>query len=62
MFGEGIGLTPKHVMTIMAEADNNDDGVIEYKEFLPAAAEMIKVRYFHVGLVLLASQSHSCRP
>ncbi|CAN0505461.1 unnamed protein product [Ectocarpus sp. 12 AP-2014] len=27
----------------MAEADNNDDGVIEYKEFLPIAIELIQV-------------------
>lgn len=32
MFGADIGLTTKHVLKIMAEADNNDDGVIEYKE------------------------------
>lgn len=32
MFGADIGLTTKHVLRLMAEADNNDDGVIEYKE------------------------------
>lgn len=32
MFGADIGLTTKQVLQIMAEADNNDDGVIEYKE------------------------------
>eukprot|EP00752_Nemacystus_decipiens_P005237 g4753.t1 len=42
MFGADIGLTTNHVLKIMAEADNNDDGVIEYKEFLPAAIEMIQ--------------------
>lgn len=32
MFGADIGLTTNNVLKIMAEADNNDDGVIEYKE------------------------------
>lgn len=32
MFGADIGLTTNHVLKIMAEADDNDDGVIEYKE------------------------------
>lgn len=32
MFGADIGLTTKHVLKIMAEADDNSDGVIEYKE------------------------------
>lgn len=44
MFGASIGLTPKHVLKIMAEADNNDNGVIEYAEFLPVATEIIQVR------------------
>ncbi|CAN0314494.1 unnamed protein product [Ectocarpus sp. 12 AP-2014] len=43
MFGADIGgLSTKHVLKIMAEADNNDDGVIEYKEFLPIAIELIQ--------------------
>lgn len=44
MFGASIGLTPKQVLKIMAEADNNDNGVIEYVEFLPVATEIIQVR------------------
>lgn len=45
MFGADIGgLSTKHVLKIMAEADNNDDGVIEYKEFLPIAIELIQVK------------------
>lgn len=46
MFGASIGLTPKQVLKIMAEADNNDNGVIEYAEFLPVATEIIQVRAF----------------
>lgn len=45
MFGSEIGLTSNDVLKIMAEADNNDDGVIEYKEFLPVATEIIQVRF-----------------
>ena len=32
MFGADIGLTTKHVLKIMAEADDNGNGAIEYKE------------------------------
>lgn len=45
LFGSEIGLTSNDVLKIMAEADNNDDGVIEYKEFLPVATEIIQVRF-----------------
>lgn len=45
LFGASIGLTPKQVLKIMAEADNNDNGVIEYVEFLPVATEIIQVRF-----------------
>lgn len=45
MFGADVGLTPNHVLKVMAEADNNDDGVIEYKEFLPVAMEIIQARF-----------------
>ena len=44
MFGASIGLTEKQVLKIMAEADNNDNGVIEYREFLPVATEIIQVK------------------
>ena len=43
LFGEEIGLTPKDVLKIMAEADSNDDDVIDYEEFLPVATELIQV-------------------
>lgn len=44
LFGEEIGLKPRDILQIMAEADDNDDGVIEYQEFLPFAAEIIQVQ------------------
>lgn len=44
LIGSEIGLTSLDVLEIMAEADNNDDGVIEYREFLPVAMETIEVR------------------
>lgn len=43
MFGADIGLTTNHVLKIMSEADENDDGVICYQEFLPVATEIIQV-------------------
>ena len=38
-----LGLSNKMVKQIMAEADENDDGVIEYKEFVPIAVDVINV-------------------
>ncbi|CAM9731190.1 unnamed protein product [Scytosiphon promiscuus] len=46
MFGTDIGLTTNHVLKIMSEADENDDGVICYQEFLPVATEIIQARIF----------------
>lgn len=43
LIGSEIGLTSVDVLHIMAEADNNDDGVIEYREFIPVATEIIHV-------------------
>ncbi|CAM9106027.1 unnamed protein product [Pylaiella littoralis] len=42
MLGADAGLTPNNVLKIMAETDDNDNGVIEYKEFLPVAMETIQ--------------------
>lgn len=44
IFVAEIGLASKDVLKIMAEADNNDDGVIEYEEFVPVMTEIIQVR------------------
>lgn len=44
LIGSEIGLTSLDILKIMAEADNNDDGVIEYREFLPVAVEIIQVK------------------
>lgn len=57
MLGADVGLTPNNVLKIMAETDDNDNGVIEYKEFLPVAMETIQVRL--EGLNRWATLSHS---
>lgn len=49
LIGSEIGLTSVDVLHIMAEADNNDDGVIEYREFIPVATEIIHVSVDRVG-------------
>jgi len=40
---EELGLSNKVIKQIMAEADENDDGVIEYREFVPMAVDVINV-------------------
>ena len=36
-----LGLTKKEARRVMAEADENDDGVLEYREFVPVMVEII---------------------
>jgi len=36
-----LGLTKKDIRNVMAECDENDDGVIEYKEFMPIMVDLI---------------------
>jgi Ca2+-binding EF-hand superfamily protein len=38
-----LGLSNKAIKQIMAEADENDDGVIEYAEFVPIACDVINM-------------------
>jgi len=40
-----LGLSDKDILKIMAEADENDDGVIEYKEFIPIAVDLVQGLY-----------------
>jgi Ca2+-binding EF-hand superfamily protein len=40
-----LGLSLKDVKKIMAEADENDDGVIEYAEFAPVAVDVVNSIY-----------------
>ena len=40
---EELGLSNKVIKQIMAEADENDDGAIEYREFVPMAVDVINV-------------------
>lgn len=37
-----LQLTKKDIMKIMAEADENEDGLIEYEEFLPLAVDVVE--------------------
>ncbi|CAM9646932.1 unnamed protein product, partial [Phaeothamnion confervicola] len=41
MLAGELGLSEKDVLLVMAEADENDDGVIEYAEFVPVAADLV---------------------
>ena len=36
-------MSNKVIKQIMAEADENDDGVIEYREFVPMAVDVINI-------------------
>jgi len=42
---EELSLTDKDVLRIMAEADENEDGQIEYSEFLPIAIDVMQSIY-----------------
>ncbi|CAM9177686.1 unnamed protein product, partial [Discosporangium mesarthrocarpum] len=42
LLGEELGLTKNDVLKILAEADSNDDGIIDYKEFMPVASEVVQ--------------------
>jgi len=42
---EELDLDQKDVMKIMAEADENDDGTIEYNEFVPIAVDVVNSIY-----------------
>lgn len=43
MLQDELGLSNKVIKQIMAEADENDDGVIEYREFVPMAVDVINI-------------------
>ena len=40
-----IGLSEKEAKRVMAEADFNNDGEIEYAEFIPLAVELVQAMY-----------------
>lgn len=40
-----LGLNDKDILKIMAEADENEDGQIEYEEFLPIAVDVVSAIY-----------------
>ena len=44
-FSEELGLPNADVRRIMSEADENDDGYIEYHEFVPLAVDVIDTIY-----------------
>ena len=37
-----LGIEAHELRLVMAEADDNDDGVIDYDEFVPIAIDLIK--------------------
>uniref|UniRef100_A0A7S0VQW8 EF-hand domain-containing protein n=1 Tax=Hemiselmis tepida TaxID=464990 RepID=A0A7S0VQW8_9CRYP len=41
MQGADLGLSKKQIKFLYAEADINDDGTIEYREFIPACVELV---------------------
>ena len=41
MLGEELDLTEGDVMQILAEADENDNGAVEYMEFVPVAVDLV---------------------
>mmetsp|Transcript_8595 Transcript_8595/g.22223 ORF Transcript_8595/g.22223 Transcript_8595/m.22223 type:complete len:440 (+) Transcript_8595:38-1357(+) len=40
-----LGLSAKEVRRVMAEADENDDGLIGYEEFIPLAIDLVQAMY-----------------
>ena len=46
---EELGLTESSLRKVMSEADENDDGIIEYREFIPIAVDLL--------MAVLAKQS-----
>ena len=38
----GLNFSPQKIMRVMAASDTNDDGVIQYDEFVPVATKMLK--------------------
>ena len=52
-----LGLSNKDIKLIMAEADENDDGVVEYEEFATIAADVLEAIY---GELIAARCSQPC--
>ena len=48
-----LGLTKKEARRVMQEADENDDGVLEYREFVPVMVEIIHG---------LQARARACKP
>eukprot|EP00741_Cyanophora_paradoxa_P007537 tig00001154_g7290.t1 len=40
-----LGLSNKQILEIMVEADENDDGKIDYQEFVPVAVQVVSAMY-----------------
>eukprot|EP00232_Nephroselmis_pyriformis_P004517 CAMPEP_0182912656 /NCGR_PEP_ID=MMETSP0034_2-20130328/37628_1 /TAXON_ID=156128 /ORGANISM="Nephroselmis pyriformis, Strain CCMP717" /LENGTH=481 /DNA_ID=CAMNT_0025049335 /DNA_START=86 /DNA_END=1527 /DNA_ORIENTATION=- len=43
MQSANLGLSKKDIRAIMAECDENDDGVIEYREFMPLMVQVVQM-------------------
>ncbi|CAM9230470.1 unnamed protein product [Choristocarpus tenellus] len=48
-----LNLSEKDVLKVLVEADNNDDGKIDYREFIPVASEIVQAR------VLMAKENYT---
>jgi len=52
-----LGLSAKEVKRIMAEADENEDGRIEYAEFIPIAIDLVQAMYARMDSAAEAQES-----
>ena len=52
-----LGLSDREVARVLAEADVNDDGVIDYAEFVPLAVDLVQGLYARADAQLAAAES-----
>ncbi len=48
-----IGITSQELRFVISEADENDNGVVDYNEFVPLAVDMIQVRQHTYPMIAL---------
>jgi hypothetical protein len=56
-----LGLGKKDIRNVMAECDENEDGVIEYKEFMPIMVDLIHAAQARDKAAFEAEMDASCR-
>jgi Ca2+-binding EF-hand superfamily protein len=54
-----LGLSSKEVKRILAEADENEDGTIEYAEFIPLAIDLVQAMYMKIDSAADKEESSS---